>query len=78
MPRQAKTLWTPYSPPLDCRNIISKGQLPNGLLIFAGNGVNQEGKQRGYEPELPVLKPMYRCENHFRTEILEEMLLDYQ
>lgn len=50
------------------------------MVIFSGNGVNSRGEEKrynvAYEPPLPVKSPMYRCENCFRLEMLEEMLED--
>jgi len=65
-------------------NVLKKysgsGSLEKGLIIFAGNGITMDGKPKrfniGIEPPLPCPNPLYRCENHFKTEILEGMLID--
>jgi len=55
-------------------------KIPNGLIVFAGNGITLDGKSKrfniGIEPPMPIPCPMYRCENHFRVEILDNMLID--
>ncbi|MFA4886730.1 MAG: peptide chain release factor aRF-1 [Candidatus Nanoarchaeia archaeon] len=50
----------------------------NGLAIFSGNTASQEGKQDlkvwSLEPPAPLNIRMYRCDQTFITEPLEEML----
>ncbi len=51
---------------------------PNGLAIFSGNTASQEGKQDikvwSLEPPLPLNLRMYRCDQTFITEPLQDMM----
>lgn len=52
----------------------------NGLVIFSGEVLDNDGKERklviDIEPIKPVNTTLYRCDNRFRTECLEELLED--
>jgi peptide chain release factor subunit 1 len=52
----------------------------HGLAVFSGNVAATEGKQDmkvwSIEPPVPLNTRIYRCDKHFVTEILEEMMLD--
>ena len=51
---------------------------PNGLAVFSGNTASQEGKQDlkvwSLEPPLPLNIRMYRCDQVFVTDPLEDMV----
>lgn len=51
---------------------------PHGLAVFSGNTASQEGKQDikvwSLEPPAPLNIRMYRCDQTFITEPLEEMM----
>jgi peptide chain release factor subunit 1 len=53
----------------------------HGLAAFAGNIAATEGKQDmrawSFEPPTPLNIRIYRCDKHFVTEILEEMMVDH-
>lgn len=53
---------------------------PNGLIAFAGNAAEQEGKQDykvwGIEPPVPLKQNLYRCDKEFVTEPLRDMVDD--
>ncbi|KAJ5070614.1 eukaryotic peptide chain release factor subunit 1 [Anaeramoeba ignava] len=54
-------------------------QVPeNGLALFAGIITNQDGKEKkicyDIEPPKPILRPLYRCDNRFHAEILENLI----
>lgn len=57
-----------------------KATPPNGLIAFAGNAAEQEGKQDykvwGIEPPIPLKQNLYRCDKEFVTEPLREMVDD--
>ncbi len=54
---------------------------PHGLAVFSGNVAASEGKQDmqvwSVEPPVPLNTRIYRCDKHFVTDILEEMLVDH-
>jgi peptide chain release factor subunit 1 len=54
---------------------------PNGMAVFAGNVASIEGKQDlkiwSIEPPVPLNTRIYRCDKHFITDILEEMLVEH-
>jgi peptide chain release factor subunit 1 len=51
-------------------------KLPNnGLVIFCGNIDGQTGIYTEY-PEKPVQISLYRCDNHFYTEPLMELMIE--
>jgi len=54
---------------------------PHGLAIFAGNVAAVEGKNdvRSWyiEPPVPLNMRIYRCDKHFVTDILQEMLVEH-
>jgi peptide chain release factor subunit 1 len=61
------------------KKYAGRGNLENGLFVFAGNGIINGKEKRfnlGIEPPLPCPSPLYRCENHFKIELLEGMLID--
>ncbi len=57
------------------------GRTPeNGIAVFCGNVAASEGKQDfkvwSYEPKIPLNTRIYRCDKAFKTDILEEYLID--
>ena len=53
---------------------------PNGLLIYCGEILTQDGKERkittDFEPFKPIRTSLYLCDNKFHTEALTELLQD--
>uniref|UniRef100_A0A060T5P9 ARAD1C14256p n=1 Tax=Blastobotrys adeninivorans TaxID=409370 RepID=A0A060T5P9_BLAAD len=53
---------------------------PNGLVIFCGDVITAEGKERkvniDFEPFKPINTTLYLCDNKFHTEALSELLED--
>lgn len=53
---------------------------PNGLVIYCGTMITDEGKEKkiniDFEPIKPVNTSLYLCDNRFHTEMLEEMIKD--
>jgi peptide chain release factor subunit 1 len=53
----------------------------NGLAVFSGNVAASEGKQDmkvwSIEPPIPLNTRIYRCDKHFVTDLLEEMLVEH-
>lgn len=51
---------------------------PNGLIIYCGTVINDEGKSRkvcyDFEPFKPINTSLYLCDNKFHTEDLNELL----
>lgn len=51
---------------------------PNGLVIYCGNVISEEGKEKKmsihFEPFRPINTSMYLCDNKFHTECLNELL----
>lgn len=51
---------------------------PNGLILYCGEVVMEDGKEKRYskviEPFKPVSRSMYKCDNRFDTEELSKML----
>lgn len=51
---------------------------PNGLVIYCGNVISEEGKEKKmsihFEPFRPINTSMYLCDNKFHTEGLNELL----
>jgi peptide chain release factor subunit 1 len=51
---------------------------PNGLVLYVGTVLNEEGKERkvaiDFEPFKPVNTSLYLCDNKFHTEDLHELL----
>ncbi|RDA86727.1 hypothetical protein CP532_4213, partial [Ophiocordyceps camponoti-leonardi (nom. inval.)] len=51
---------------------------PNGLVIYCGEILTQEGKERkvniDFEPFKPINTSLYLCDNKFHTEALAELL----
>jgi len=51
---------------------------PNGLIIYCGTVINEEGKSRkvcyDFEPFKPINTSLYLCDNKFHTEDLNELL----
>merc|ERR1719231_1126504 len=52
----------------------------NGLVIYCGTIVTDEGKERrvniDFEPFKPINTSLYLCDNKFHTEALDELLED--
>lgn len=53
---------------------------PNGLVIYCGTIVTDEGKEKkmnlDFEPFKPINTSLYLCDNKFHTEALDELLQD--
>eukprot|EP00640_Fibrocapsa_japonica_P001474 CAMPEP_0113945116 /NCGR_PEP_ID=MMETSP1339-20121228/38492_1 /TAXON_ID=94617 /ORGANISM="Fibrocapsa japonica" /LENGTH=415 /DNA_ID=CAMNT_0000950525 /DNA_START=180 /DNA_END=1427 /DNA_ORIENTATION=- /assembly_acc=CAM_ASM_000762 len=53
---------------------------PNGLVIYCGTVVTDEGKEKSviydFEPFKPINTSLYLCDNKFHTEALNELLED--
>lgn len=51
---------------------------PNGLVVYCGTVINDEGKERklniDFEPFKPINTSLYLCDNKFHTECLQELL----
>lgn len=51
---------------------------PNGLVLYTGTVVNEEGKEKkvtiDFEPFKPINVSLYLCDNKFHTEALSELL----
>ncbi len=51
---------------------------PNGLVIYTGTILTDEGKERkvniDFEPFKPINTSLYLCDNKFHTEALSELL----
>lgn len=52
----------------------------NGLVIYCGTVVTEDGKERkvniDFEPFKPINTSLYLCDNKFHTEDLQELLMD--
>jgi len=53
---------------------------PNGLVIYCGTVITEEGKERkvniDFEPFKSINTSLYLCDNKFHTEDLNELLMD--
>merc|ERR1719182_832498 len=53
---------------------------PNGLIIFCGEVLTEDGKEKkltvDFEPFKPINTSLYMCDNKFHTEPLAELLED--
>lgn len=53
---------------------------PNGLVIYCGTVITEDGKERkvniDFEPFKPINTSLYLCDNKFHTEDLNELLID--
>ena len=53
---------------------------PNGLVLYGGTVVTDDGKERrvniDFEPFKPINTSLYLCDNKFHTEALGELLED--
>ncbi|KAG7359014.1 peptide chain release factor 1 [Nitzschia inconspicua] len=53
---------------------------PNGLVIYCGTVITEDGKERkvniDFEPFRPINTSLYLCDNKFHTEDLNELLMD--
>ena len=51
---------------------------PNGLVIYTGEIVTEDGKEKklniDFEPFKPINTSLYLCDNKFHTEPLNELL----
>ena len=51
---------------------------PNGLIIYCGTILTDEGKEKkvnfDFEPFRPINTKLYRCDNKFQTDALAELL----
>ena len=51
---------------------------PNGLVVYTGTILTEEGKERkvniDFEPFKPINTSLYLCDNKFHTEALNELL----
>eukprot|EP00769_Ergobibamus_cyprinoides_P004576 gnl/Ergobibamus_cyprinoides/766.p1 GENE.gnl/Ergobibamus_cyprinoides/766~~gnl/Ergobibamus_cyprinoides/766.p1 ORF type:complete len:457 (+),score=204.19 gnl/Ergobibamus_cyprinoides/766:124-1371(+) len=52
---------------------------PNGLVVYCGTVIDEEGKERKFTMDLEPFKPintsLYRCDSRFLTEPLRELLV---
>jgi len=52
----------------------------NGLVIYCGTVITEDGKERkvniDFEPFKPINTSLYLCDNKFHTEDLQELLMD--
>ena len=52
----------------------------NGLVVYCGTVITDEGKERkvtfDFEPFKPINTSLYLCDNKFHTEALQELLSD--
>merc|ERR1711912_31959 len=53
---------------------------PNGLVIYCGTILTDEGKEKkvniDFEPFKPINTSLYLCDNKFHTDALQELLTD--
>ena len=60
--------------------LYNKGIPPNGLIVYCGTIMTDEGKEKkvniDFEPFKPVNTSLYLCDNKFHTEALGELLQD--
>jgi peptide chain release factor subunit 1 len=53
---------------------------PNGLVIYCGTVITEDGKERkvniDFEPFRPINTSLYLCDNKFHTENLNDLLMD--
>jgi peptide chain release factor subunit 1 len=53
---------------------------PNGLLLFCGTVLTEEGKEKrltiDIEPFKPINKSLYMCDNKFHVDVLKDLLQD--
>ena len=53
---------------------------PNGLVIYCGTVITDEGKEKkvniDFEPFMPISSSLYLCDNKFHTEALTSLLAD--
>jgi peptide chain release factor subunit 1 len=60
--------------------LYNKGIPPNGLIIYCGTIITDEGKEKkvniDFEPFKAVNTSLYLCDNKFHTEALGELLQD--
>mmetsp|Transcript_28025 Transcript_28025/g.46381 ORF Transcript_28025/g.46381 Transcript_28025/m.46381 type:complete len:465 (-) Transcript_28025:249-1643(-) len=53
---------------------------PNGLVIYCGTVITEDGKERkvniDFEPFRPINTSLYLCDNKFHTEDLNDLLMD--
>ena len=53
---------------------------PNGLVIYCGTVITEDGKERkvniDFEPFKPINTSLYLCDNKFHTEDLSDLLVD--
>ena len=53
---------------------------PNGLVVYCGTIVTEEGKEKkvniDFEPFKPINTSLYLCDNKFHTEALTALLAD--
>lgn len=51
---------------------------PNGLILYCGTVINEEGKEKkvtiDIEPFKPINTSLYLCDNKFHTDVLRELL----
>lgn len=54
---------------------------PNGLVIYCGTIVTDEGKEKkvniDFEPFKPINTSLYLCDNKFHTEALQGLFCSY-
>mmetsp|Transcript_125290 Transcript_125290/g.187140 ORF Transcript_125290/g.187140 Transcript_125290/m.187140 type:complete len:463 (-) Transcript_125290:239-1627(-) len=53
---------------------------PNGLVLYCGTVITEDGKERkvniDFEPFKPINTSLYLCDNKFHTEDLNDLLMD--
>lgn len=51
---------------------------PNGLVVYCGTIVTEEGKEKkvniDFEPFKPINTSLYLCDNKFHTEVRDEKI----
>lgn len=56
----------------------SRAVPPNGLVMYVGTILTDEGKEKkvnfDFEPHKPINTTLYRCDNKFQTGALSELL----
>ena len=61
-----------------CSHVSAPQVPPNGLVVYTGTILTEEGKERkvniDFEPFKPINTSLYLCDNKFHTEALSELL----
>ncbi|TPX50769.1 hypothetical protein SeMB42_g02116 [Synchytrium endobioticum] len=76
--RIAKMLADEYGTASNIKSRVNRLVPPNGLVIYCGTIITEEGKERkvniDFEPFKPINTSLYLCDNKFHTEALGELL----